>query len=88
MGTTQVKLLKAPPQSFVLQSAHFRKTSFPHCRYRGTSPTTLFSAVKELAEKEGVIEQLKATDMMLWVQKVNNIRERVTEVVNCELIFV
>ena len=44
--------------------------------------------VKELAEKENVTEELKATDMMLWVLKMNNIRERVTEVVNCELIFV
>mgnify|MGYP004611389853 CR=1 FL=1 len=43
--------------------------------------------VKELAEKEGVTEQLKATDMMLWVQKVNNISNRATEVVNVEVIF-
>lgn len=41
--------------------------------------------VNELAEKEKVTEELKATDMMLWVQKMNNIRERVTEVVNNEL---
>lgn len=48
----------------------------------------LFSRfVKELAEKEGVTEQLKATDMMLWVQKVNNISNRATEVVNVEVIF-
>lgn len=48
----------------------------------------LFSRlVKQYAEKEGVTEQLKATDMMLWVQKMNNIRNRVTEVVNGELIF-
>lgn len=43
--------------------------------------------VKELAEKENVTEELKATDMMLWVQKMNNIRNRVTDVVNSELIF-
>lgn len=48
----------------------------------------LFSRlVKQYAEKEEVTEQLKSTDMMLWVQKMNNIRERVTEVVNSELIF-
>lgn len=44
--------------------------------------------VKELAEKEGVTEQLKAADQMAWVQKMNNIRSRVTEVVNAEVIFV
>lgn len=43
--------------------------------------------VKDLAEKENVTEELKATDMMLWVQKMNNIRNRATEIVNAELIY-
>ena len=43
--------------------------------------------VKDLAEKENVTEELKASDMMLWVQKMNNIRDRVTEIVNSKLIF-
>ena len=43
--------------------------------------------VKELAEKENVTEELKATDQMLWVQKINNIRNRATEIVNAELIY-
>ena len=43
--------------------------------------------VKELAEKENVTEELKATDQMLWVQKMNSIRNRATEIVNSELIF-
>ena len=48
----------------------------------------LFSRlVKEHAEKEGITEQLKATDQMKWVQKINNIRERVTEVVVEEMIY-
>ena len=40
------------------------------------------------AEKEGITEQLKATDTMLRVQKMNNIRNRAMEFVNSELIFV
>ena len=49
----------------------------------------LFSRlVKEHAEKEGVSEQLKAGDPMAWVRKMNNIRERVTEIVNAEVVFV
>lgn len=49
----------------------------------------LFSRlVKEYAEKEGVTEQLKSTDPMAWVQSMNNIRERATEVVNSEVVFV
>ena len=48
----------------------------------------LFSRlVKDLAEKENVTEELKSTDMMLWVQKMNNIRNRATEIVNAELIY-
>lgn len=43
--------------------------------------------VKELAEKEDVTEQLKATDQMEWVRKMNNIRSRTIEVVNTELIY-
>ena len=42
---------------------------------------------KELAEQENVTEELKATDQMLWVQKMNNIRNRATEIVNAEIIF-
>ena len=43
--------------------------------------------VKDLAEKENVTENLKATDQMLWVRKMNNIRNRATEIVNSELIY-
>lgn len=43
--------------------------------------------VKEFAEKEYVTEELKAADQMLWVQKMNNIRNRATELVNAELIY-
>ena len=44
--------------------------------------------VKELARKENVNEELKATDQMLWVQKMNNISNRATEIVNSELIYI
>ena len=48
----------------------------------------LFSRlVKDLAEKENVTEELKATDMMLWVKKMNNIRNQATEIVNAEIIY-
>ena len=47
-----------------------------------------FRLVNQLAEKEGVTEQLKATDQMAWVRRMNNIRSRVTEVVNSEVVFV
>ena len=50
---------------------------------------TMFSQlVKLLAEKEIVTENLKADNPMLWVQKMNNIRNRAMEIVNSEVIFV
>lgn len=43
--------------------------------------------VKQLSEKEGVTEALKAENQMLWVQKMNSIRNGAVEIVNHEFIF-
>lgn len=43
--------------------------------------------VKDLAEKENVTEELKSTDIMLWVRNMNNIRNRATEKVNADIIY-
>ena len=48
----------------------------------------LFSRlVKDLAEKENITEKLKAENSMLWVQHMNSIRNRATEIVNADLIY-
>ena len=44
--------------------------------------------VMRLSEEENVTENLKATDPMEWVKRSNNIRNRATEIVNAEVIFV
>lgn len=44
--------------------------------------------VKQMAEQDGVTEQLKANHQMEWVGRMNNIRDRATEMVNAELIFI
>lgn len=43
--------------------------------------------IKEFAEKQGITEQLKADNQMLWVQKMNNIANQVREIILDELIF-
>ena len=43
--------------------------------------------IKQMAEHEGVTEKLKADNQMEWVDRMNNIRSRATEIVNAELIF-
>ena len=42
---------------------------------------------KQMAEAEGVTEQLKADNQMEWVDRMNNIRSRAMEIVNSELIY-
>lgn len=44
--------------------------------------------VKSLAEKENVTEKLKAENTFLWIRKMNNIRNRASEIVNAEVIYV
>ena len=46
-----------------------------------------FRLVNQLAEKEGVTEQLKADNQMEWVARMNNIRCRATEIVNHDIIY-
>lgn len=46
-----------------------------------------FRLVKEYADRQGVTEQLKAENQLLWVQKMNNIRACAREVVEREIIY-
>lgn len=88
MGTTQVNYLK-----------HHRKVLYCNLLTSGKlhsllanieeQAQQLFSRlVKDLAEKEGVTEQLKATNQMKWVQKMNSIRAAATEIVCKNVVFV
>ena len=45
-----------------------------------------FRLVKELAEKENITEEHKAADQILWVQRMNSVRETAAEIVNYDLI--
>lgn len=44
--------------------------------------------VKQMAEKQGISEKLKATDQMMWVGRINAVRNAVMEIVNKELIYI
>lgn len=46
-----------------------------------------FRLVNELAEKEGITETLKAENQMLWVQRMNAVRETAMEIINNDLIY-
>ena len=47
-----------------------------------------FRLVKQMAEREGVTELLKAKDQMEWIRRMNSIRSRVAEIVYTDLIYV
>ena len=47
-----------------------------------------FRLVKQIAEREGVSETLKAEDQMEWIQRINSIKNRAIEIVNTGIIFV
>ena len=47
-----------------------------------------FRLVKQMAECEGVTEQLKADNQMKWVGMMNNIRNRATEIVNHSILYI
>ena len=44
--------------------------------------------IKELAEKENITEELKSSNQMLWIGKINNIKNMVEEIVLKEYIYV
>lgn len=44
--------------------------------------------VKSLTKQEQITEKLKVENMMLWVQKTNNIRNRAIEIVNKQVIYI
>ena len=48
---------------------------------------TFSKLVKRMVIQEGITEQLKAENQMEWVGKMNNVRQRATEIVNTEMIY-
>ena len=80
-----IKQERTPPYTEFLTRARLN-TYLADINEKATEQMLLL--VKQMAEREGVTEELKAQDQMLWVQRMNNIRDRATELVNHELIYV
>lgn len=60
----------------------------PHLKEIGESAQAMFDRLMEQMKKaEGVTEQLKASDQMEWVGRMNSIRNRAEEIVFSELIY-
>ncbi len=75
-----------------------RKATYNRLSFEGDPNSYLFkinalaqemcdNLIVQYKKTEGITEELKAADQMEWVRRMNNIRERVTEIVNNELIY-
>ena len=72
----------------IYHSMMMKETLNPHLEEVDRTATEMFDRlIKQFATAEGITEDLKATDQMEWVARMNNIRSRVTEIVNNEIIF-
>ncbi len=47
----------------------------------------MFQLVEQMADKDGVTEQLKAEDPILWIERMNEIQAKAREIVHSELIY-
>ena len=73
----------------VVNVMRMRGTLLPYLQSVDDQANEMFSQlVKQFAEQEGVTEELKRRDQMAWVCAMNNIRDRVNEIVLNEVIFV
>ena len=64
-------------------------TLYPHLAEVDQQAQDMFlRLVDEMAKREGITEQLKAVDQMEWVRRMNNIRNRVREIIMTKVICV
>ena len=57
------------------------------CMMNEQVQTRMDVIIRQMAKEEQVTEQLKAEDQILWIQKMNNIRNRAEEIVLNEMIY-
>ncbi len=87
MGNETQTILEIKSSSALLQSSYVGKLYNYLADVERQAENLFEQTVKSFAEQEQVTEKLKATDMMLWVRKMNNIRNRATEIVNEQVIY-
>ncbi len=86
-GQRRLRYLKQHRRAFYTSLLTSGKLSSHLAEIDKQADELFFRLVKQLTEKEGVTEKLKAENQMEWVGRMNNIGSRVTEIVNTDLIF-
>lgn len=88
MGTTTPSLYQTKPPDFIYQPAHKKCRLNEYLADIDEQAQKMYDElVQSFAKEEGCTEQLKATDQLLWVRKMNNANQRAREVVNAEIIY-
>lgn len=86
-GQRHAKYLKEHRKVLYMNLLTSGKLNFHLVEIDNQAEDMFYRLVKEMAAKQGVTEQLKATDQMAWVGKMNAIRNAATEIINQELIY-
>lgn len=86
-GQRQLRYIKQYKKSFYLELKSTAKLNAYLVDIDAEAKELFSRMVKQLAEKEGITEELKVSNQMLWIQRMNNIRERTTELLNHQIIF-
>lgn len=88
MGATVQTMVESQSPCSVLQPAHYRELDSQLTDVDKRAEGMFLRLVEEMAEREGVTESLKASDMMAWVGRMNNIRQRATEIVTDDILTI
>ena len=86
-GQRHLRYIKAERKTLYMELLTNGKLSTYLADINKQATEQLLLLTKQMAEREGVTEQLKAQNQKLWVQRMNNIRDRAIEIVNHELIY-
>ena len=87
MGTAALAAYQSAPQMFLYDLAHKCELNKHLADVNKRAEDMFFRLVKQMAEREGVTEKLKADNQMEWVARMNNIRSRATGIVNHDIIY-
>ena len=87
MGQRHLRYIKKERKALYMELLTSGKLSTYLADISEQATEQMLLLTRQLAEREGVTEQLKAQDQMLWVQRIIIIRDRAIEIVNHNLIY-
>lgn len=87
MGTEVTTIPEVAPYGSIFITCLLPTSGTPTLLTLKNIPKSFFRRVNKYAEKERLMEYLKGANQVAWVQGMDNIRTRVTEVIDAEIIF-